>query len=182
MARGRDQLIMDTFVELADTLATDYDIADFLQLLVERSQQILEVDAGGVLLEVEGGDLGLAAATSDKMEKLEAAEMYHGEGPCIDAYIGVKQVVAEDLNEARDRWPSVVPTALEVGMQEVYAFPLRLRGDCIGALNLYREQPGKFGKDDVRMARRSPTSLRSASCNKGRLLTLRPQPSGCSSR
>lgn len=37
-------------------------------------------------------------------------------------------------------------------MQPVYAFPLRLRGDCVGALNLYREQPGKFGKDDVRMA------------------------------
>lgn len=144
--------MIDTFVELADTLASDYDIAEFLHMLVERCEEILQVDAGGVLVEGPGGGLGLAAATSEKMAKYETAEMNHREGPCIDAYRGVEQIVAEDLNKARDRWPNAAAAALDLGMGAVYAFPLRLRDHCIGALNLYREQPGPFGKDDVRLA------------------------------
>lgn len=31
------------------------------------------------------------------------------------------------------------------------AFPLQLRGDCIGALNLYRDRTGDFQGDDVRL-------------------------------
>lgn len=37
-------------------------------------------------------------------------------------------------------------------MLAVYAFPLRVRGDCIGALNLYRENAGEFPDEDVRLA------------------------------
>ncbi len=86
------------------------------------------------------------------MERLEQAEMRHNEGPCIDAYRDVTQVVAQDINQERDRWPRAAAAALELGMQAVYAFPLRLRDDCVGALNLYREQVGPFEEDDIRLA------------------------------
>lgn len=152
MSESRERLVMDTFVELADTLASDYDVTAFLHLLVERCQDVLGVDAGGVLIGTAKGGLGLAAATTEKMRRYEEAEMRHGEGPCIDAFRGVEQIVAEDLNKAKDRWPRAAPEALELGLQAVYAFPLRLRDDCIGALNLYREQPGPFGHDDMRLA------------------------------
>lgn len=59
---------MDTFVELADTLSNDYDIGDFLLMLVERCSEILQVTTGGVLLETPPGDVDLAAATSDTMK------------------------------------------------------------------------------------------------------------------
>lgn len=148
---SREQFVIDTFVGLADTLASDYDVADFLHDLVERCQEALGVDAGGVMLEDPDGTLRLATATSRKMQQYELAEVTHGEGPCIDAYRNVDQVVANDLNEARERWPKAVEAALELGLQAVYAFPLRLRDDCIGALNLYRESTGPFGEADVRL-------------------------------
>ena len=144
--------MIDSFVALADTLAGDYDITDFLHELVERSQQALGVDAGGVLLEDPARTLRLVAATSEKMQRYEEAEVRNNEGPCIDAYRGIKQVVAQDLNQERARWPLAVAEALELGMQAVYAFPLRLRNDCIGALNLYRDEVGPFGDEDVRLA------------------------------
>ncbi len=40
---GREQFVVDTFVELADTLASDYDIGEFLHALVERCQQALQL-------------------------------------------------------------------------------------------------------------------------------------------
>lgn len=149
---AREQSVIDTFVTLADTLAGDYDIIDFLHALVERCEEVLVVDAGGVMLDDGDGALRLVSATSDKMERYEQTELRHGEGPCIDAYRTVDQVVAHDLNLARDRWPRVADVALSLGMQSVYAFPLRLRDDCIGALNLYREKVGPFDEEDVRLA------------------------------
>lgn len=149
---GREEFVIETFVAMADTLASDYDIADFLHDLVERCQAALAVDAGGVMLEDPDGALRLAAATSEKMNRYEQAEIRNDEGPCIDAYRRVEQIVAHDLNEAKERWPKAVEAALDLGLQAVYAFPLRLRGDCIGALNLYREATGPFGDDDVRLA------------------------------
>lgn len=147
----REALAMDTFVDLADTLASDYDVIELLHKLVERCQEILKVDTGGVLLEGPEGDLRLAAATSEQMRALEEAELRYDEGPCMDAYHEGAQVMAPDLRQEEPRWPHVVPHALDHGLLAVLAFPLRLRGDTIGALNVYRKQAGRFEDDDVRL-------------------------------
>lgn len=149
---SREQQVMDTFVEMADTLASDYDIDEFLHRLVERCAEILKVETGGVLVEGPDGHLQLAAATSDKMKQLEDLEVRLRQGPCLDAYRQVEQVLVEDLREQSDRWPEVAPQAVDIGMLAAYAFPLRLRDDCIGALNLYRESTGEFYDQDVRLA------------------------------
>ena len=152
MTASREQLVMDTFVELADMLASDTDIGDFLQGLVEHCAQILRVDTGGVVLEGADGKLQLVAATSERMKELEDLEIQEREGPCLDAYRQARQVLAEDLRQRIDIWPKAATKALDMGLLAVYAFPLRWRGDCIGALNLYRDSAGGFYPDDVRVA------------------------------
>lgn len=147
-----ERLVQDTFVSLADTLASDYGIGDFLYLLVERCSEVLDITTGGVMLESPSGALELAAGTSDEMKVLEELEMEHDEGPCLEAYRGVKQVTAEDLRDHVNRWPTVAPHAIDMGLVAVFAFPMQLRGDCIGALNLYRDQPGAFAQADVDLA------------------------------
>ena len=47
-------------------------------------------------------------------------------------------VVIPDL--IRDRWRSFVPVALDAGFRAAHAVPLRLRGDVLGALNLFRSE------------------------------------------
>lgn len=147
----REQAVLDTFVSLADTLSRDYDVGEFLLMLVERCSELLAVAAGGVLLENPEGHLELAAATTDRMKILEDLEIAHTEGPCLDAYRDVEQVLAEDLRDHVERWPTIAPYAVEIGLVAVFAFPLQLRGDCIGALNLYRDVAGDFRDDDVRL-------------------------------
>ena len=149
---GRDGLVRETFIELADTLASGFDLGDFLHLLVDRCEEVLDVSTGGVLLESPDGTLRLAAATSEQMEELEHAEISHSEGPCFDAYRHGEQVVADDLLTAFGRWPKVAPLAVDMGLRAAHAFPLRLRDDRIGALNLYRDAPGAFPDDDIRLA------------------------------
>lgn len=146
------QHVMDTFVELADTLTSDYDIGDFLQTLVDRLDELLDVDTAGVMLETPEGELRLAAASSELMKELEDAEVRHLEGPCWDAYRHGEQVVAGDLRDEHVRWPRTAPHALRIGLLAAYAFPLRLRETSIGALNLYRSEPGAFGDQDIAVA------------------------------
>lgn len=148
---NRDQHVRETFVELADTLASDYDVGEFLHLLVHRCQAILDLTTAGVLVETPEGDLRLAAATSAGMLRLARAEIDQRDGPCYEAYRRVAPVISQDLRKERERWPQVIEEALDLGARAAYAFPLRLRGDCIGALNLYRDVPGAFHDDDIQL-------------------------------
>jgi GAF domain-containing protein len=51
-------------------------------------------------------------------------------------------VVNADLSTATARWPRFAPRATAAGFRSVHAFPLRLRSEVIGALNV-------FGTDGV---------------------------------
>lgn len=149
---GRDRAVIETFVELADTLSGDYDIGEFLQFLVERCTSILNADVAGVLLQTPEGQLNLSAATSEEMRAIEDIELSAGDGPCMDAYRTGDPVIVKDLHQARDRWPGVAQQLLDMGMRSGYAFALALRGDRIGALNLYRRDLEPFDDIDIRTA------------------------------
>jgi hypothetical protein len=51
------ELLSGTFVDLADTMVADFDIIDFLQMLTDRSVQLLSASAAGVLLAGPDGEL-----------------------------------------------------------------------------------------------------------------------------
>jgi GAF domain-containing protein len=145
---------LDTFVELADSLTNDYDVSEFLTVLVERCAEVFDAACAGVMLESPEGVLRLAAGSSTEMKDLEQAEIDNEDGPCHEAYRTGEPVVADDLDhsDVAERWPSVVDHMRRLGLKAVYAFPLRLRDDRIGALNMYRTAPGKFAADDIRLA------------------------------
>ena len=80
------QRLAGVFVELADTLVEEFDVVDFLQMLTERAVELLEVDAAGLMLADERGDLCLMASTLERMRLLELFELQISEGPCRDCY------------------------------------------------------------------------------------------------
>ena len=147
----RERLVLDTFVELADTLCSDYDVSEFLQFLVDRCAQLLVADTVGVLLETSEGRLELAAATSAEMEEIKAAELDAGQGPCMDAYHSGEPITVDELLDTKDRWPAVTWRLLDLGMRSGHAFPLHVRDDRIGALSFYRRRPGQLPEDDIRL-------------------------------
>jgi GAF domain-containing protein len=77
--------LLELFATLADTLVDDYDTVELLQTLVESCQELLDVEAAGLLLADEHGDLAVVASTGEESELVETIQLAAEEGPCIEA-------------------------------------------------------------------------------------------------
>ncbi len=130
-------------------MVDDFDVVDLLALLVDRSVELLDASAAGIVLAETGGGLRLMASTSEAIELVELFQVQNQEGPCLECYRTGQPVIADDLAAATGRWPRFVPFALDSGFRAAHALPLRLRNRILGALNLFRAQPGTLGPADV---------------------------------
>src|ERR1700733_3561418 len=103
---NREQMVSQAFVTLADTLVDDYDIIDLLDQLVEFTVDLLDADAGGIVLADARGELRAVAASSEAAEMMELLQVQNAEGPCLDCYHQVAPIIIPDLREATTRWPT----------------------------------------------------------------------------
>ncbi len=145
----REERLARTFVEMADTLVDDFDVVELMGLLVERSVELLDASAAGLLLADNDEILRLMASTSEAMQLVELFQVQNDEGPCLDCYRSGEPVIADDLAAAIDRWPRFARFAVDAGFSSADALPLRLRGRVLGALNLFGHEPGGLGQADV---------------------------------
>ena len=80
---------------------------------------------------------------------LELFQVQTQQGPCQDCFRERRLVVHADLRLAVDRWPDFAPRAVAAGYRSVHAFPLRLRHQVIGTLNLFGARPGGLAPGDA---------------------------------
>lgn len=146
---SREQRLAQVFVELADTLVDDFDVLDLLHTLCERSVELLQADAAGLILADQRSVLHVMASTTDEARLLELFVLQNEEGPCLDCYSTGEQVVNIDLAEVRERWPRFRSATVTAGYRSTHAIPLRLRGQVIGVLNLFCTQRATLNDDDI---------------------------------
>lgn len=136
-AENRERRLASAFVALADNLVVGFDLAELFDDLLLACVDLLELAAAGLLLADQRGALRPVASSSEQTRLLELFELQNDEGPCLDCYRDGTRVGAVD-DEALDRWPMFGPEARALGFGPVYALPMRLREQTIGALNLFR--------------------------------------------
>lgn len=142
----REQRIVETFVELANTMVDDFDVIEFLHRLSERCVELLDCTEAGLLLADTAGMLRVMASSSERSDALDLLQAQNDEGPCFECFHRGQPVASVDLSQESDRWPIFSPAAVDRGFASVQALPMRVRGTTVGALNLFRSQPG--GIDD----------------------------------
>lgn len=149
---SREARLTAAFVTLADTLTSEYDVVDLLDLLVRECTDILDVEAGGLMLADSEGNLQLVASTSEQAELVEFMQLNAGAGPCLDCYATGAPVSVADIEIINDRWPDFRLAALEQGFRSVYAAPMKLRGNVIGTMNLLSATTGVLNDRDIAVA------------------------------
>lgn len=146
------QRLARVFVEVADTLIDEFDLIEFLQLLASRTADLLDASPVGLLLADQRGRLEFMAASDENVKLLELFQVQNQEGPCLDAFRTGTPVVNADLTEAQGRWPRFAPRAVQAGFRSVHAFPLRLRAERIGAMNVFSASVGgRLAETDVQI-------------------------------
>jgi GAF domain-containing protein len=148
----KQAVLVRTLVDLVDSLVADFDIVDLLTLLSDRCVEALDVAAAGVMIATPAGHLQVVASSSDAMRTLELFQLQANQGPSVDAYRSGKPVVNQDLRANVGRWPSFTPHAIAAGFRSTHSLPMRLHGQIIGALNLFRVDNGTLDPDDVAAA------------------------------
>ena len=145
----REQAVSRAFVALADTLVDDYDIIDLLDRLVAHVVTLLAADAAGILLGDPQRQLRVVAASSEDAELMELLQLQNEQGPCLDCYRTGTPIRVPDL-AAAGRWPTFAAAVTEAtAFRSVHALPLRLRGEAIGAMNLFPHSPGPLPEADL---------------------------------
>jgi GAF domain-containing protein len=147
----REAALARVFVRLADTLASDFDIVDFLHGLSADAVEVLGADAAGVMLADARGGLRLIASSDERMRLLELFELQGAEGPCLDAFSTGRPLQA-NAESSGIRWPVFAQRSSDSGFQMMCAVPLRVRSNVIGAMNLFRATDEPFTDDEMDMA------------------------------
>ncbi|WP_405163255.1 GAF and ANTAR domain-containing protein [Nocardia sp. NBC_01499] len=167
---SRERRLVEAFVQLADSLVEDYDPVDVVQELLDRAVDLLPVDTAAVLLAGQDGELKVLASTSEATRWLELLQIQAQDGPCVQSYRSSELVIVEDLEQVRDEWPAFAKQALLEGFRSVYALPLRLRTDRVGALNLFSAGEEQMTEDDL-LVGQALADIASIAILQARLLT-----------
>jgi hypothetical protein len=112
--------------------------------LCEVCANVSLMTGAGIMLMTGDTNQGSVCSSNPVSSLIEELQFTLGEGPCVDAHRGDRPVVEADLaNPDMPRWLAFAPPAVAAGARAVFGFPLRV----VGALNLYRDQPGPMSDD-----------------------------------
>ncbi|GAA4661786.1 GAF and ANTAR domain-containing protein [Amycolatopsis dongchuanensis] len=143
--------LAEALVDLADTLVDDYDVIDLLDRLTQYCVRLLPIDAAGLVLSDQRGHLRVVSSSAEQARVVELFQLEADEGPCLDSFRTGQPVTAADLRAATAPWPRFTERAIREGFRSVHALPMRLRSQTIGALNLFRAEPGLLPHADLRV-------------------------------
>jgi hypothetical protein len=116
--------------------------------LCDVCAQVAAMSGAGIMLMSEDAPVGSVCTTNDVSDLIEELQYELGEGPCVDAHQEGRPVLEPDLADpATPRWLAFSPPALAAGTRAIFGFPLRVGAVRLGALNLYRDEPGKLSDD-----------------------------------
>ena len=87
-----------------------------------------------------------SVCSSDSVSALiEDLQFTLGEGPCVDAYRLNRPILADDLaRRGSARWAAFSPPVAAAGARAVFAFPMQVGSISLGAIDLYRDEPGSL--------------------------------------
>ncbi len=118
--------------------------------LCEACVGLLHVDAAAISLIFAGANTGTLGASSGSARTYDELQFTLGEGPCLESIAIRQPVLVTDLAHPNEvRWPAYTPAMLAHSIHSVYAMPVALAGQYVGALDLYRAAPSELTADDL---------------------------------
>lgn len=123
---------------------------DAADRLCEACVMLFAVDAAAISLIFDGANSGTLGSSGEPARMYDELQFTLGEGPCLDSIALKSPVLVADLADPDDiRWPVYGPAMLAHHIRGVFAMPVLVAGEHIGALDLFCAQPGRLHMDDL---------------------------------
>ena len=108
------------------------------------------VDGAAVSTVYEGAAQWTFGSSSESSRRLDEYQFTFGEGPCLDAVASRHAVLVPDLAAQHERrWPVFAEAMLGDGFRGVFALPIVVAATCVGALDLFRAEPGPLRDSEL---------------------------------
>ena len=122
---------------------------DAADRLCEACVMLFDIDAAAISLVFDGTNSGTLGSSGEPARMYDELQFLLGEGPCLDSVAGRAPVVVVDLADPVDqRWPVYGPAMLDLHVHGVYAMPVVVAGEYMGALDLFRNRPGSLAGEE----------------------------------
>lgn len=109
---------------------------------------LLDVDGAAVSLIHGDTTRGTFGSSGELSRRLDELQFTFGEGPCLDSVRSARAVLVPDFLDAREqRWPAYAAAVLDAGVRAVFALPVSVAANRVGALDLFRRTPGPLTDD-----------------------------------
>ncbi|BBY95703.1 GAF domain-containing protein [Mycobacterium gallinarum] len=116
---------------------------DAADRLCEACVVLFDVDAAAISLVFDGANTGTLGSSGEHARTYDELQFLLGEGPCLESVARRAPVLALDLADPDDvRWPVYGPAMVDLQIRGVFAMPVVVAGEYVGALDLFRTQPG----------------------------------------
>lgn len=123
---------------------------DAADRLCEACVRLFSVDAAAISLVFEGTNTGTLGSSGPRARAIDELQFTLGEGPCLDSVAERTPVMVVDLADpANRRWPAYSPAMLAQDIRGVFAMPVLVAGQYLGALDLFRAEPGLLNGDHL---------------------------------
>jgi len=118
--------------------------------LCEACVSLFGIDAAAISLVFDGANIGTLGASGAAARRYDEEQFTHGEGPCLDTVANRSPVMVVDLADPDEvRWPAYAPAMLAHQIRGVYAMPIVVAGEYIGALDVFQRQPTALTVEQV---------------------------------
>ncbi|HLS79077.1 MAG TPA: GAF and ANTAR domain-containing protein [Nocardia sp.] len=145
---GASASLLEVLVRSVDTLTGDFDVVELAQQLVDSCVALTGGADAGLFVGNHLGELRMLAATDERARSLVEAV----DGPARHTYSTGAPALVDDINAASVVWPDFATHASRRGYRSVYALPLRLRNDTLGALTVLGDGPKALPRAPLRTA------------------------------
>jgi hypothetical protein len=111
--------------------------------LSEACVELLNVDAVAISIVISGEQTGTLGVSSSAARLYDEVSFTLGEGPCMAAVVHRRPVIVVDLSDPGEwSWTAYATAMLAHGIRGVWAMPLVVAGEYVGALTLFGTSPG----------------------------------------
>ena len=113
--------------------------------LCEACVTLLDIDAAAISLVWDGANTGTLGSSSEHARMYDELQFTLGEGPCLESVTRRGPVLVTDLADKSDgRWPIYGPAMVDMRIRGVYAMPVVVAGEYVGALDFFSTAPGQL--------------------------------------